>query len=146
MKTNIIRLLTLVMLAAGAAACDSGPDSPTGPPVFVGPAELQITELRIGTGATVVAGQTVDAGYSLWLYDPGAAEFKGTHIQTGRTAIRLASGSVIQGWIAGVPGMKVGGVRRLLIPPSLGYGATGNQGIPGNAWLVFDIEIFAATN
>ena len=144
MKTSIVRLLTLLVFAAGVAACQS--DSPTAPPVFVGPAELQITELRLGTGATVLAGQTVDAGYSLWLYDPSVAEFKGTHIQTGRTPIRLAAGSVIQGWIVGVPGMKVGGVRRLLIPPSLAYGATGNQGIPPNAWLVFDIEIFAATN
>ena len=142
MKTRIVQLMTLVVLAATAAAC--GSDSPTAPPVFVGPAELQITDLRLGTGATVVAGQTVDAGYSLWLYDPSGADLKGTHIQTGRTPIRLASGSVIQGWVVGVPGMKVGGVRRLLIPPSLAYGAAGQGDIPGNAWLVFDIEIFAA--
>ena len=142
MKTRIVRLLTLVVLAAGAAAC--GSDSPTAPPVFVGPAELQVTDLRLGTGATVLAGQTVDAGYSLWLYDPSGTDLKGTHKQTGRTAIRLAAGSVIQGWVVGVPGMKVGGARRLIIPPSLAYGAAGQGDIPGNAWLVFDIEIFAA--
>ena len=142
MKTRIVQLMTLVALAAGAAAC--GSDSPTAPPVFVGPADLQITDLRLGTGATVLAGQTVDAGYTVWLYDPSGADLKGAHIETGRSGIRLAPGAVIQGWVVGVPGTKVGGVRRLLIPPSLAYGATGQNQIPGNAWLVFDIEIFAA--
>ncbi|MBA3949205.1 MAG: FKBP-type peptidyl-prolyl cis-trans isomerase [Acidobacteria bacterium] len=142
MKTSIVRLLTLVVLAAGAAAC--GSDSPTAPPTFVGPAELQITDLTVGTGATVAAGQTINVNYALWLYDPNGPNLKGTQIpsQTPLT-VTLSPGGIIQGWIQGVPGMKVGGIRRLLIPPSLAYGASGSGPIPPNAWIVFDIELLA---
>ncbi len=145
MKTRIVRLLTLVVLAAGAAACGSG--SPTAPPVFVGPAELQVTDLTIGTGATLVAGQTITANYSLWLYDPSGTDLKGTAIASGGLpATPLTTSNLIAGWVQGLPGMKVGGTRRLLIPPSLAYGSAGsNDGrIPANAWLVFDIQLLSA--
>ena len=145
MKTGIVvRVLALMMLVAGVAACDSGTDSPTQPPVFVGPAELQIVDLRAGTGATVMAGQRINVAYGLWLYDPTGTDSKGTQIpSTSPLVVTLSSGSIIEGWVRGVPGMKVGGIRRLIVPPSLGYGASGTGPIPGNAWLVFDIEVLA---
>lgn len=143
---TVIRLLSLIVLAAGAA-CDGGNNSPTQPPVFVGPAELQIIDVRAGTGATVMAGQRVNVAYGLWLYDPTGTDAKGTQIpSTSPITVTLASGSIIDGWVQGVPGMKVGGIRRLIIPPSLGYGASGSGPIPGNAWTVFDIEVLAIVN
>ena len=147
MKT-LIRSLSLIVLAAGAAACDGGTDSPTQPPVFVGPAELQVTDLRAGTGATVMAGQTISVGYALWLYDPTGTDSKGTQIQVNSPLnVTLATPGIIAGWVQGVPGMKVGGIRRLIIPPSLAYGANGAPpDIPGNAWTVFEIEVLAIVN
>lgn len=143
MKT-LIRLLSLIVLSAGAAACDGGPESPTQPPVFVGPAELQITDLRAGTGATVTAGQRINVAYGLWLYDPTGPDQKGTQIPSPTPlVVTLTPANIIQGWVNGVPGMKVGGLRRLIVPPSLAYGANGNSSIPGNAWIVFDIEVLA---
>lgn len=144
MKTSVVRLLTLVLLAAGAAACDGGGDSPTAPPVFVGPAELQITDLTVGTGATLAAGQVFTANYALWLYNPSATDFKGTALGSGQLPpTALTTTNLIAGWVQGLPGMRVGGIRRLVIPPSLAYGSTGQGAIPPNAWLVFDIELLA---
>lgn len=143
--SRLSRMVIGACIAAGAIAC-TGDDSPTTPIAFVGPANLVITDLTAGTGATAAAGQTVDARYSLWLYDPRQPESKGTAVESGRVSIRLAAGSVIQGWVEGVPGMKVGGTRRLIIPPSLGYGAAGSGPIPPNAWTVFDIELLGIVN
>ena len=141
MRMKIVRLLTLFFLVAGAAAC--GSDSPTAPPVFVGPAELQVTDLTVGTGATLAAGQTMTANYGLWLYDPSGTDLKGAQIDGGSITRALTTANLIEGWVVGLPGMKVGGIRRLLIPPSLAYGATGSGPIPPNAWIVFDIELLA---
>ncbi|MDQ3171577.1 MAG: FKBP-type peptidyl-prolyl cis-trans isomerase [Acidobacteriota bacterium] len=146
MKTRIVQLLTLFVFAAGAAACDS--DSPTAPPVFVGPAEMQVTDLTVGTGATLAAGQTITANYALWLYNPSGTDLKGVSIGSGGLpATPLTTANLIAGWVQGLPGMKVGGVRRLLIPPSLAYGSAGsNDGrIPPNAWLVFDVQLLSAS-
>lgn len=144
MRTSLVKLMTLVVLAAGAAACDGG-NSPTAPPVFVGPAELQITDLVVGTGATLAVGQVFTANYALWLYDPNGTDLKGSGIQAGQLPpTTLNTNSLIAGWVQGLPGMRVGGIRRLLVPPSLAYGAAGSPPqIPGNAWLVFEVELLA---
>ena len=149
MSTRTARLAALLLAAAAAVSCDNGPDSPTRPLAFVGPDNLVVTDITAGTGATVAAGQRVDIVYSLWLYDPRAAESKGTRvIQSSRAQITLTTGSVIEGFVQGVPGMKVGGLRRLIIPPSLGFGTTGSSdgSIPPHAWTVFDVEVIAIVN
>jgi len=84
--------------------------------------------------------------YTGWLYDPARPEQKGTQFDTNTSfPFVLGTGGVIRGWDLGVVGMRVGGQRRLVIPPELGYGAAGaGQGrIPPNASLVFDIELLS---
>ncbi len=85
--------------------------------------------------------------YTGWLYDASKTDNKGTQFDTsigrGVFSFLLGAGQVIAGWDQGVPGMKVGGSRRLIIPPSLGYGASGAGPIPGNATLVFDVSLVA---
>ena len=150
--TRISRGLVAACVAATAASCTA--DSPTTPIVFVGPANLVVTDLRVGDGATLAVGQQATVHYGLWLYDPSGTDSKGTFVQDSRLTasatsgfqIRIATGSVIEGWVQGLPGMKVGGQRRLIIPPSLAYGSTGNSSIPPNAWLVFDVDLLAVAN
>jgi len=80
--------------------------------------------------------------YNGWLYDPAQPESKGTRFDGNPNfTFTLASGSVIAGWVQGVVGMRVGGQRRLVIPPALGYGAVANGAIPANSTLVFDITL-----
>jgi FKBP-type peptidyl-prolyl cis-trans isomerase len=143
-----ISLSVLAAVTAGAASCNGAP-TPLQPIVFQGPPDLVITDLRVGEGDTLAAGQTATVHYSLWLYDPAGTDSKGTLVQNTRQTsaaltgvqIPIASGEVIEGWVQGMPGMKVGGLRRLIIPPSLGFGAVGSGPIPPNAWLVFDVEL-----
>ena len=102
-------------------------------------------DLRVGTGADAVTGSQASVNYTGWLYDSTRADFKGLRFDTsvGKQvfSFTLGTNQVIQGWDQGVPGMKVGGLRRLVIPPSLGYGATRSGAIPPNATLLFEIEL-----
>ncbi|MBI2189857.1 MAG: FKBP-type peptidyl-prolyl cis-trans isomerase [Acidobacteria bacterium] len=103
------------------------------------------TDLRVGTGVEAVAGRTLTVHYTGWLYAPTQPDQKGQQFDSsaGRAPFSfvLGAGRVIQGWERGVPGMRVGGLRRLVIPPELGYGAQGAPGIPPNSTLVFDVEL-----
>lgn len=108
---------------------------------------LMITELEPGTGETIASGQTAVVHYTGWLYDPDAPDGKGKKFDSSRdrgTPFRfpLGGGRVIAGWDQGVAGMQVGGERRLLIPPELGYGQSGAGNlIPPGATLLFDVEL-----
>jgi FKBP-type peptidyl-prolyl cis-trans isomerase len=109
---------------------------------------LQTTDLVAGTGATATSGRPISVHYTGWLYSSTAADNKGTKFDSSVDrgtpfSFTLGAGQVIAGWDQGVLGMKVGGTRRLIIPPSLGYGAAGAGTIPGNATLVFDVQLLA---
>jgi peptidylprolyl isomerase len=155
-----MKRLVAVALAAGvfymAAACGSE-GNPTGP---VDPEDLifhislgvnlsQMTrlasglyyqDLPAGTGTEAETGKNVTVHYTLWLHD-------GTKIDSSRDSnhpftFTIGIGEVIQGWELGIPGMKVGGKRKLVIPSSLAYGSSGSGGrIPPYATLVFDVEL-----
>ena len=108
--------------------------------------ELKKIDVKPGTGAEAVSGRPVMVHYTGWLYDPAAAEGKGKKFDSSRDrglpfGFFLGEGKVIKGWEEGVKGMKVGGKRELIIPPSIGYGARGFGPIPPNATLNFEIEL-----
>ena len=135
-------LFSLATLAlAGTAACGGGNDSPTGP--STGSAPFSVTDLRAGTGATAAAGQRLTVNYQGWLYSDTAADNKGSRFDAGTFAFVLGTRQVIAGWDQGLVGMRVGGLRRLVIPPDLGYGASGNGPIPPNATLLFEVELLS---
>ena len=137
-----MRLFGLPVLALSAcvlsAACGSSITAPSSAP-------YSQTELHIGSGTEATVGTVVTVNYTGWLYDRSKTDNKGIQFDTSTNgdpfSFTLGLGQVIAGWDQGVSGMKVGGIRRLVIPPSLAYGAARYGPIPPDATLVFDIEL-----
>ena len=103
------------------------------------PSGLRITDLEVGNGAEAVAGQSVTVNYRGSLTN--GKEFDSSYGR-GPFSFRLGGGQVIKGWDEGVAGMKVGGKRKLVIPPDLGYGSRGAGGvIPPDATLIFEVDL-----
>ncbi len=105
---------------------------------------LQITDTKVGTGASPKPGQICVMHYTGWLYNNGikGAKFDSSVDRNEPFEFPIGQGRVIKGWDEGVASMKVGGKRTLIIPPALGYGARGAGGvIPPNAVLMFDVEL-----
>jgi FKBP-type peptidyl-prolyl cis-trans isomerase len=103
---------------------------------------LQIDDLANGTGAEAKTGQHVTVHYTGWLTN--GTKFDSSKDRGDPFQFKLGAGQVIRGWDEGVKGMKVGGKRKLTIPPEMGYGARGFPGaIPPNATLVFEVELLA---
>lgn len=122
-----------------AAACNK---SPTAPALNV---PFSQTDLVVGTGAEATPGKTLAVTYVGWLYDPNAAGNKGTVFDTNLGGAPytfvLGTGAVIPGWDQGIPGMRIGGQRRLVIPPALGYGNMPFGPIPANSTLLFEVVL-----
>ena len=123
------------MAAILLPAC--GSDNPTGP----SSGQLVIEDLVVGTGATAVAGDVITVHYVGTL--TGGQKFDSSYDRGNPYTFRLGAGSVIAGWDQGLVGMKVGGKRRLTIPPNLAYGSQGNGPIPGNATILFDVDLIS---
>jgi FKBP-type peptidyl-prolyl cis-trans isomerase FkpA len=105
---------------------------------------LKIEDISEGEGDVAESGQSVSVHYTGWLLD--GDKFDSSVDRNQPFEFALGKGMVIRGWEEGVAGMKVGGKRRLTIPPQLGYGAQGAGGvIPPNATLVFDVELLAVS-
>ena len=105
---------------------------------------LGIVDLVVGQGDTAAKGQRVTVHYTGWLDDNGntGSKFDSSKDRNEPFAFSLGRGQVIRGWDQGVEGMKVGGKRKLTIPPELGYGTRGaGSVIPPNATLVFEVEL-----
>ena len=135
------RIFPWITLLVLSVAC--GSDTPNGP----GPTSAGVftqTDLVIGTGAVVNSGNRATVIYTGWLYDTSKTDGKGAQFDTGAGfQFVLGAGQVIAGWDRGVPGMRIGGQRRLIIPPELAYGAStpDPSKIPANATLLFDITL-----
>jgi FKBP-type peptidyl-prolyl cis-trans isomerase len=141
-----MRLIVCVLaLAALPLIAGCGSSSPSTPSTSSG--TFTQTDLVVGTGPDATVGKTISVNYTLLLYDTSKTDGKGTLVQSsvGSTPFSfvLGAGQVIKGWDQGVVGMKVGGTRRLIVPPDLAYGSTGQNGIPANATLVFEITLLS---
>ena len=124
------RLILVLALVAAATACGSD----TAPSVVTTTAPYSANDLVAGTGATAVNGSRVTVGYTGWLHDSSRPDAKGTQFESnpaGYTFV-LGTNAVIVGWDRGVLNMRVGGQRRLVIPPDLAYGSRGSGPIPPN--------------
>lgn len=142
-------LLLLFLTWTAACGSDSN-DNPYAPSESHPEASLNIpfstTDLRVGTGSAAANGQRLTVAYTGWLYDPNVfPDYKGKVFDSTTAAspfqFTLGNGTVIAGWDQGLVGMRVGGLRRLIIPTELGYGTSGTGPIPGNATLLFEVEL-----
>jgi FKBP-type peptidyl-prolyl cis-trans isomerase len=120
---------------------------PATPPPVTGqiqhmPGGLEYIDIKTGTGAVVQDGSSINVEYTGWLQSNGK-KFDSSYDHGGQTFnVTVGQGQVIKGWDEGLVGMRVGGTRRLIIPPSLGYGAQGSPPvIPANATLIFDVTV-----
>ena len=131
--------------SASLTPSTSGTQAGGGPPAVSGEptttaSGLQYIDIKVGDGNSPQTGQTVVVHYTGWLAD--GTKFDSSVDRGQPFSFVIGTGKVIKGWDEGVATMKVGGERRLIIPPELGYGATGYPGvIPGNAQLIFDVEL-----
>jgi FKBP-type peptidyl-prolyl cis-trans isomerase len=134
-----LRAIAACLILIGAVACGGDDSSPTSPSTDSAP--YSQTDIRVGTGAEATAGRNVTVNYTLWLYSASAAENKGRGLESGTFPFIIGGGGVIRGFEQGVVGMRVGGLRRLVIPPELAYGSRGQGDVPPNATLLFDVEL-----
>ena len=115
------------------------PTKVSGPGITT-PDGLKYWDIKVGTGATANASQTVTVHYTGWLAN--GKKFDSSVDRGDPFKFALGRGQVIKGWDEGIAGMKTGGKRQLRIPPALGYGARGaGDLIPPNATLIFDVEL-----
>ena len=154
---KLVPLAALAVVALLAACGDGQEASPTPtptatqvegglPPVSGEPtvtaSGLQFIDIEVGTGDAPQSGQTVEAHYTGWLAD--GTKFDSSLDRGQPLSFVLGAGQVIASWEEGVASMKVGGKRRLIIPPELGYGERGYPPVvPPNAQLIFDVELLA---
>ena len=133
-------LVTCLLPAALLAGCNGSPTSPA--------VVFSQTDLRAGSGVPALSGNLISVYYTGWLYDPNRPDQKGLQFETNFGAetpltFTLGVGDVIAGWDSGLLNMRVGGLRRLVIPASLAYGDVRRGPIPANATLVFEVELLS---
>jgi FKBP-type peptidyl-prolyl cis-trans isomerase FkpA len=136
MRVSAVGLVFVVAALAVSACGSSSPVAPDQNSV-----QYSQTDLTVGTGAEATPGKTASVQYIVWLYSETAVDKKGQQIDQGQIAFLLGANQVLKGFDTAVTGMKVGGIRRATIPPALAYGSTGNQSVPPNAALVFEIGL-----
>lgn len=144
-RRSLLAALWLGLALPAMAQETTAPAAPIAPESV-----LQVTDVVPGIGDAALPGMILVVHYTGWLHDAAAPDQRGKQFDSSRErgqpfSFPLGAGRVIRGWDQGVPGMKVGGVRRLVIPPSLAYGERdiGNGLIPPHSTLVFDVELLA---
>ena len=147
---NFVIAVALALATLPAAAQTGGSPAPAPAPAEI--KELVIKDTKVGEGKVAEKEKAVLVHYTGWLYDPKAPDQKGKQFDSsvGRPtpfSFLIGRGKVIKGWDEGVPGMKKGGKRTLIIPPSMAYGERGAGGvIPPNATLLFEVELIDVVN
>ena len=151
-KPILTAVATTVALASVVACAQSETPAKTASPAAAAmgaPTALKAIDRKVGTGALAASGDPVAVHYTGYLYDATAPDNKGKQFDSSVDrkvpfGFIVGAGRVIKGWDEGVPGMKVGGQRTLIIPPDKGYGERGAGGaIPPNATLLFDVELMS---
>lgn len=154
MRRLFFALLCALPLAAGCGDA-SGPSDPDLATVEFAPAlgvdistmervgtGVYVRDLKVGPGDSVAIGRTLQVRYRLWL--PNGTAIEDNLAPKPTYPLVLGQRRVIAGWEQGIPGMRVGGKRLLVIPPSLGYGGQANGPIPANSVLVFEVEVVSS--
>lgn len=145
-KLSSVIVICALTLAACGGSDGSGNGSPTAP---TPPVPFTVTDIEVGTGDEAVSGRSIAVNYVGWLYDPARPGNRGAQFDSsagvGPYVFTLGAGQVIRGWDQGLAGMRVGGVRHLVIPPALAYGSSGNGPIPPNATLIFQVELVSVS-
>lgn len=141
-------LLSCVAFVAALATAACGNDNSPSGTGAEDISALRTIDLTVGSGAQAAPGQRITVHYTLYLYSSTAAGNKGSRLESSRDsntpfAFTLGSGGVIAGWDQGIPGMRVGGSRTLLIPSAMAYGSRGSGRVPPNAALVFDVDLIS---
>jgi FKBP-type peptidyl-prolyl cis-trans isomerase FkpA len=154
---SVFQLIASVACVFALTACGSAANETK--EVVIDPAtqvkELVATDLTVGTGTTIAAGDSFTVRYTGWLYNSAATDGKGKQFETSPAdaalSFKLGIGQVIPGWDQGIVGMKAGGTRRLTIPASLAYGpavkydSKGAVLIPAYSGLVFEVTLVTVT-
>lgn len=138
---SIFAVTAVAVFAQGEKVDTSKPTEVTGKPQKTR-SGVSYWEIREGTGDVAKKGQTVTVHYTGWLTNGKKFD---SSVDRGRPLkFKLVSGDLVEGWVEGIPGMKVGGKRQLKVPSELGYGAKGYPGsIPPYATLIFDVELIS---
>jgi FKBP-type peptidyl-prolyl cis-trans isomerase len=147
MRPNLLfyGLLWGLLLPAGASGvlAQHAEPEPVQPVQIVLPSGVRYVDLKAGTGEEARDGKILEVHYTGWLKD-GGTKFDSTQESTEPLTLRLGAGDVIKGLDEGLVGMKVGGKRRLVIPPELGFGKEGGgERIPPDATLIYEVELLA---
>lgn len=142
MQTRLwfVQTALLVCLSASSIAADNKEMKNMADQAVTTESGLKYVDVVVGTGRQPEVGDTASVHYTGWLAD--GKKFDSSLDRKEPFSFRVGAGQVIKGWDEGVMGMKIGGKRKLTIPPQLGYGARGAGGvIPPNATLTFDVEL-----
>ncbi len=134
-------LIMTLLAGATAAVLQAAPEKT--PVVVVTPSGLRYVDLKLGEGEEAIEGKILEIDYTGWLKE-GGSKFDSTQDSKRPLTLRLGAGDVIKGLDEGLTGMKVGGKRKLIVPPELGFGKEGGGGvIPPNAILLYEVELLA---